>query len=195
MTCQCFNDIMDYLRLNLPGALDGVIDMEIQNVLDEFLSRTNAWTETAPLKVTAGKKLYPISPIAGLVVRLLAVYDENDVQVVAAMPTLDTVSLRDDPGRTAKFKAYFVVKPTPDQGADSVPEWILVNHRLPLQHGVLGRMMSQVAKPYSNERLAIYHMRKFMSLTAQVRAEKSQQYLYRGQVWHYPQNFARGTQR
>ena len=195
MTCQCFIDIMDYLRLNLPGALDGVIEMEIANTLDEFLSKTNAWVEELPLRVKPGKKDYIVKPAAGLMVRLLGVNNIDDTPVMAALPNLDTIRFRDDPGVTETWIAYVVVKQAPNRGLESIPEWIYENHRLALQHGVLGRMMGHVGKPYSNERVGIYHLRKFHSLTAQVRAEKSQQYLYRGQVWRYPQGFARGTQR
>jgi len=196
MACQCFVDIMDYLRLNLPGALDGVLEMEISNTLDEFLSKTNAWVERLPVRVRPGKYDYIIKPASGLMVRLLGVGGADpDIWVPAAMHGLDTLSFRDDPGVTETWTAHVVVKQSPNAGLESIPEWIYENHRLAVQHGVIGRMMTQNAKPYSNERLAIYHMRKFLALTAQVRAERAQQYLYRGQVWNYPQNFARGTQR
>jgi len=189
---------MDYLRLNLPGALDGVVEMEIANTLDEFLSKTNAWTAEMPLRVKDNKQNYSVKPAGGSVVRLIGVLDDNpdmDIWVPASMPSLDIIALRNNPGRSATFRAFVALKPSPNKGLEDIPEWIYENHRLPIQHGVIGRMMSHPAKPYSNERLAIYNMRKFHAMTAQVRAEKSQEYLYRGQVWCYPRNFARGTQR
>lgn len=195
MACKCFVDMMDYLRLNLPGALDEVIEMEISNVLDEFLTNTNAWAEKLPLKVKPERYTYPVYS-SGLVVRLLGVNNVSDTPVAAAMLNPSTLIFRDDPGVTETWTAHVIVKQGPDQGLESIPEWVYQDNRLAVQHGVMGRMMTQNAKPYSNERLAIYHMRKFRSLMAQTRAATLQGHLYRGQNWRFPTGFyGRGTQR
>ena len=47
-------------------------------------------------------------------------------------------------------------------------------------------MMSQAAKPYSSERLAVYHMRRFRSGIAAARTDAMRQNAYRGQAWRFP---------
>ena len=193
--CECFNQIMDYLRLNLPGALDTTIELEISNMLDEFFTKTNAWVERVKFNTRAGKKEYAVSPGNGITVRLMRVATGEDTNVPASMPTIDTLLLREDPGATLPYYAYFATKQKAGEGLDQIPEWVYNNYRMAIQYGTIGRMMAQPAKPYSNEKLAIFNMREYSSQAAQIRADVAQQHLYRGQVWRYPQGFARGSQR
>ena len=57
--------------------------------------------------------------------------------------------------------------------------------------GLLGRMMSQPAKPYTNMQLSVYHMRRFRDGIARAKVEAMHQNVYRAQSWRFPQTFAR----
>jgi hypothetical protein len=69
--------------------------------------------------------------------------------------------------------------------------WVLNLYMNDVINGVLGRMMGQTAKPYSNAQLSVLHARKFSSAIAFARQEANRRNIYRGQVWRYPQGFNR----
>lgn len=187
-----FNRIMRGARIRLPGALDDAIKEELFVVLDEFLQRSSIWQEEITFGVTSAKTEYELVPTGGTIVQLIHVANSNDSRVTASMPTPSAVQLSTAPNTdtfTAKV-ALTVVDPTTREHEPEVPEWILTKYHLTILDGVLGRMMSQPAKPYNNERHAVYHMRRFRNGIADAAAQVKRGNLYGGQSWAFPQNFA-----
>lgn len=57
--------LMNTLRINLPGAVDSAIQLELFNAIDEHLRRTNAWRYETDIRLAQGHVRYPIFPPAG----------------------------------------------------------------------------------------------------------------------------------
>jgi len=74
-----------------------------------------------------------------------------------------------------------------------LPDWMWDKHYACILDGVLSRMMSQPGKPYSSERLAIYHGRRFRNAIASARVEAMRSNKYRGQNWQFPQFAGRSS--
>lgn len=190
------NRIMDNLRVRLPGAVDDVIRLELFNVLNEFCRGSNIWRETIDVPISAGVTVYDLTPSGNSkIVRLINVLDGNDFPVTAAIDITDyTLELFDTPNTSSTFYATVALTvddPVNAEGYANFPSWILALYQTDIEDGVLARMMSQPAKPYSNTQLALFHQRRFTSATAVARAEAQRRYTYGGQVWRFPQSFNR----
>jgi len=70
------------------------------------------------------------------------------------------------------------------------PNWILEKYFEYFQDGILAKLMLQANKPYSNEKGAMYHYRKFHEGIGLARTEVRNYFTYSGQAWLYPQTFA-----
>ena len=182
--------LLDTLRVKLPGARDEVIKSEIFLAMGQFFELTNVWQEEVPVKAQPDKTNYFLIPCtSSLILRLMSVQDESGALISANMPTPGYLTLRRAPSEEATYSARVsltVTDPTDSEGYPQFPEWVLPRFRETILDCVLGRMMSQIAKPYSNERLAIYHLRKFRNSAAQHRVEAQRNYTYRAQAWAFP---------
>ena len=73
MTTTNLARLNDMVRVNAPGALDGIIRMEIFNVLKEFFMRTNAWLLELPVYIVPTTNDYQLETGQCVVVnRLMA---------------------------------------------------------------------------------------------------------------------------
>lgn len=191
--------LMDMLRIRLPGALDDTIKLELFSTLNEFFQDSNSWLEEIQFPVTSGVTDYTIKPTSvSSVVRLIGVINGSGIPVRATLPEPDLVELESSPSDTGSYTAQVVLtvnNPLNRDGVPDFPDWVLRYYFDEIQDGVLGRMMSQLAKPYVNERLAIYHMRRFRGGIARAKVEAQHKYVYRGQNWKFPQSFARRRSR
>jgi hypothetical protein len=189
------NRLMDNLRIRLPGATDEVLKLEYFSAMDQFFSATNIWTEDIDFEVTNDNKTYYVTP-SGVanIQRLMGVVNSDGVVVAALMKTPGEITLVEYPNQADTYTlqlALSVKDPVTRDGYPEFPDWILEKYGVDIIDGVLGRMMSQIAKPYSNERMAIYHMRRFQNTMAIAKVEAQHRNVYRGQSWRFPQNFAR----
>lgn len=187
------NRLMDNLRVHLPGAIDDAIKLEVYNVLNDFFQDSNIWFEDVEFDVNTTDKIYTVTTNNGSIVRLMGVIDNRDMPVAAFMDTPGEVELRDKPSQIATYTVRFAltVNGVGKEGYPSFPMWVLNKYMNDIIDGVLGRMMAQTAKPYSNAQLSVLHARKFSSAIAFARQEANRQNIYRGQVWRYPQGFNR----
>jgi hypothetical protein len=187
--------LTDDIRNRIPGVVDPMIQSELFAVADELFNRSNCWTALMPFTTSSTSKEYTLVPdVASRIVRLNEIKDADEMMVRGYMSEPGTVVLWEYPSTTETYTADVVLTvadPTTRDGDPVIPEWALVQYREVLLDGCLGRLMSQIAKPYSNERLAIYHMRRFRNGIAQAKAEKTHGNLYRGQRWSFPRSFAR----
>lgn len=186
--------LMDNLRLNLPGALDSTIQNELFAALTDFFQTTNVWTEDIDFAVTAGVQEYTIvSSGVAAINRLMGAVNSDGRPIGALMKVPGDIYLVTAPNQAATYTvqvALTVTDPTTRDGYPDFPAWILNKYSSDIFEGVLGRMMGQPAKPYSNERLAIFHMRRFESSISKAKVEAQHRNVYRGQSWRFPQTFA-----
>lgn len=186
--------LVDNLRINLPGALDGTIQNEIFAALTDFLQTTNVWTEDIDFAVTAGVQKYTIVPSRiAAINRLMGAVNSDGRSISVLMKVPGDLYLMDVPNKSATYTAQValtVTDPTARDGYPDLPTWIINKYGSDLFEGVVGRMMGQPAKPYSNERLAIFHMRRFEASMSKAKVEAQHRNVYRGQSWRFPQTFA-----
>jgi len=186
-------------RVQVPGALDDMLKLELFNTLDEFFVETHSWLQEISVTTAVDDKTYTLTPTAstGAIISLMSVVNSSEFSVSATMPTTGNLLLTNAPSQievlTVKV-ALTVVEPLDADGYPNIPSWLLKKYGGAIFEGLVGRMMTQPVKPYTNERMAIYHMRKFRALISQARSEARRENSYDAQRWRFPQ-FARGSQR
>lgn len=203
MASADMNRLMDQARLRLPGALDGMIQMELFSALNEFFKKSNCWYEDVEFAVQPTSETYQqapddytyvVVPSAGTPVRVFGVWDSSGRLVPASMPIPPDIVLLRSPQAAETYIARLVltvVDPTTRDGYPQFPDWVLKKYGDAVLDGVLARMMAQIAKPYTNLALAGMHMRRFLSETARARIEASRQNTRGAQLWSFPQTFKR----
>lgn len=192
---QTLDRLMDNIRIRLPGAIDGTIKNELFATLDEFFQASNVWTEDVEFDVQAGVTTYNVIPTGvAMINRLMGVVDANQLPVAVTMATPGEIVLVYEPTTVGTYTAQLsltVADPTTRDGYPISPDWVLDYYANDILDGVLGRMMSQIAKPYTNERMAIYHMRRFSGAVSRAKVMAQHRNVYRGQNWRFPQTFSR----
>jgi hypothetical protein len=190
--------LMNNARVYLPGALDNALKLELFNVLDEFFQGSNSWQDTATIQTTLNKTSYTFDvgePAA--IVRLISLVDPNGSSVPSTMSIAGTLVLNASPVAAQQLVATLsltVVDPVDQDNYPRFPGWLLNKYGSDILDGLLGRMMGQPAKPYSSERLSVYHLRRFRDGIAKAKSEARHQNLFSGQRWTFPK-FASGRQR
>lgn len=197
------NRLMDHARIRLPGALDAAIQMELFAVMNEFFQASNIWYEDIAFTVTPTPDTYldnpeaftyDVIPTQGSITRLVGLLDSSGRPQSGTMPTLGQVILGVSPNVTDTYTARValtVSDPVTRDGYPEFPGWIMDKYGSDILEGVLSRMMSQIAKPYSSPQMAQYHGKMFKQAVSQAKVEASHQNVYRGQSWRFPQTFAR----
>ena len=210
MTCtgQDIERFMNAARVRLPGATDDAMQLEMFAMLDEFFKDTNAWMEdidiTVPGNDPAGT-VYAVLPSSPSVVdKLMWVFSVSDSPnslrgwgVGAGMPVPGELILATQPSSKVTYRvavALSVQDPTQKDGYVSFPAWVLAKYRNGLLDGLLGRMMSQPNKPFSNTQLSVYHMRQFSKTKGMAKTDMIRANTFRMQAWAYPR-FVGGSQR
>lgn len=205
--------VLNDLRIKLPGASDSGILQELWNVIKEFLQDSNSWIEKQKLLVTAGTNTYNITPKdGGQIIRLVGVLDGNWVPAKAAMQTLGqlcivqpiTVTSIDQPLNPRATSAtgpwqVCVVKniqlPGTKDKLPIAPQFVLQVYSGTIIDGVLGKMMIQQGKTYTNVPQARYHLARFRDGIGIARTDVWNQNVQGGQRWAFPQQFATHSQR
>lgn len=186
----------DNIRIRVPGALDNVLQLEMFNTLEDFLTFTLCWTEDIDFPAIMGRKVGDtviIEPEAGQIYQLQWVMNSQAIQQRMVMPEPSVLQYVDIPSQDETWTARVAITctdPTTRDGYPVLPGWILTKYRTGIMDGVLARLYSQPAKPYTSDKLAIFHAHAYTSTRGRAKGEASQQNLYRGQLWKYPQNFA-----
>jgi hypothetical protein len=191
--------LMDAARVRLPGARDNIIQLELFAAINQFFQDSNAWREDIDFTVSPGVTEYEIiatSPSS--INRLMGVVNEYGTQIVASMREPGVLQLWRIPSETATYTAQVALtinNPTDREGFPEYPSWFLNKYGNDLLDGLLARMMSQLAKPYSQPQLALMHGRNFKQAISQAKTEANHSNTYRAQNWQFPQGFARGRYR
>lgn len=187
--------LLNNARISLPGAIDSVIKLELFNAIDEFLKETDVWTEDIEFDITTTDVTSEVTEYeitstgASLINRMLYVLDESNTGVAASMAEPGTIVLDRIPTAEATLTATValtVMDPTTRDDFPQVPAWIVSQYYTEFLDGVLGRMMAQPAKSYSNERFAIVHLRKWRNAIALAKRNTNHKNIRGAQAWRFP---------
>lgn len=201
--------LMNNARSRLAGATDGVLQQELFNTMDEFFKKSNVWNEDIELTIPGGdpaNTVYQLAPEAPAQIdKLLWVFQKptqtsigRGPGVNAAMSIPGELTLRLQPSSSVVYivtVALTVADPVDRNNYVQFPAWVLAKYRDTILNGLLGRMMTQPNKPYTNTQMSVFYMRKFVQETAAARVEWTRNNTYRAQAWSFPGGFSGGTQR
>jgi hypothetical protein len=204
-------DIERFMRnatARLTGAVPEVLQLELFNVMDEFFRGSNVWNEDIDISIPGmdpANTEYEITATGpALIHNLLWVFEVpssssigRGARIGAYMSVPGVITLASQPSSNAVYRvtvSLTVQDPTARNGYVTFPAWVLARYRDTILDGLLGKMMSQPSKPYTNTQLAIFHMRKFKAGYTAARVEWQRNNGYRRQAWAFP-GFARGSQR
>ena len=197
------NRLIDNARMRLPGALDKAIQFELFTLMNEFLQNTSMWVEDISVDVSPTSQTYLENPDAykydlvpdgGAIYRLMYCQNTQGIQQKVMMPEPGTLVVQYAPSTADTYVvtvAKTVTDPVTREGYPEFPAWILNKYGNEILDGLLGRMMLQVAKPYSSPTMAALHMKNFQQGMARARVETMHGNVYRAQSWRFPQTFAR----
>ena len=203
MDQQDVTRLLNLARTELVGASDAGIKAQLYDVCREFFKDSNSWYEHIKLSVIANERHYRITPAdGGMILRLAAAFDNNKIALAAILPHLDPPSAELELvyPQNISFTARVVVtkqivEPTTDDMLPDAPRWLLPVYHETILDGVLGKMMGQSTKSYSNDTLSTYHLRRFRDGIMQARVASERANLYGGQSWRYPNSYRTTSQR
>lgn len=187
-------------QMQLPGALDGPLIMAIFGVVSDFAIKTNALWEEQDITTRVNKRDYEVSASESdlYYTRLLSLVDNdgeidqklltNPSEVRAFMLNPGVLRLHNTPDQIRRLTAKFAMAPRPTDNFGSLPNipdtfWDM--YHSVLLEGLLSSMMGQVAKPYSNERMGIFHGRRFIAGCSTAKVEAYNGGMLGGQNWRF----------
>jgi hypothetical protein len=185
--------LMNNARVNLPGAIDASIKDELFNTMDQFFKGSNIWQEDIAFETEDAVTTYDVLPSGVATInRLVGVHNADNIPVAGTMRVPGVLVLGRAPtaGQTLTATvALTVSEPASRDDYPEHPDWILAQYNDVLLAGLLSGLMAQIAKPYSNERMAIYNGRKFRAGISRAKVEANHHNLYGGQRWTFPRAF------
>ncbi|MCY1167579.1 hypothetical protein D9M73_75470 [compost metagenome] len=175
-------DFYDLLLPELPGCPVALLDLHLVLAARQFCSQSSAWREPfTPLDLVAGQADYYLDPpeTQSEVVRLTSLTindtllwldsDAEQLSITARCPKyrrneppftlgndLRTMTLMVDEVPTAAVTAGMVVEGAmqPKQGADRLPDLLLIQYSEAMRYGTLARLMVMAKKPWTDRDLA-----------------------------------------
>lgn len=181
--------IMMNCRVRLPGAIDSAIRVELYNVMNEFFQETNLWQDDITVTTQAGKLVYYIQPNSyGVIDKLVAMQDAQKRIYPCTFTMPDTITFSFDPGvLTLNARVIMTISdPVDRDGYPEFPPWVAGKYNSAIADGVLGKMMAQMSKPYTDEKKAIYHLRKFETAKAMAKGDAARFHTFGVQSWRFP---------
>jgi hypothetical protein len=200
MTCNAtVTRIFDTARLRLPGATDGVMQLEFMNMVQDFCITTSAWVDATDVKLEPQVNLYDLVPpdANGDIKRIMYVenLDREAPQWTAPawMPVPGVMQIGFIPQAEQDIVVYVALQPNElgcKQSIPAVPDWLFTDYTQTLTDGLISNMLVQPAKPYSNPQMGQFYLKRYISgkSTARIQAENGRR--MSGQRWTFPQGFA-----
>ncbi len=195
---QDWDRLIDSATAKLPGASNALIKNEIFDVMHEFFTLSASWLEDLEVPIIPDTVTYDLAVSEGQIIRLAGVADANRCPRPASMPTIGSLLLT-YPVNTNQTYTVTVIKtvvlPTDREKVPLAPDWLLPVWGPSILDGVLGRMMGQVTKSYSNPAQSVYHLKRFLNAIAAARSATISRNTLGGQAWGFPQTYRTRNQR
>lgn len=187
-----FDRLMNTAKMRLPGAVDDAMRQELFEVFIDFFKDAAVWQERLDIEFAAGSRQAKVLPVAGRILKLMEVY-ENDRPVFGyTMPEEGVIHARFPFDRATVLTGVFMMTVTDPVTRDAfpvVPLDLVGRHHALLLDGLLAKMMSHPSKPYTNVQMAAYHQNRFRGSISRARNEQHTGNVAEGQNWRFPRNF------
>jgi hypothetical protein len=181
---------------------NGYIDeVRFSTVARDFGTGIAGTNFTPPTQAYVTPPSYSLSPFesGARINRLMYIFNSSGVPQYGSLTQPGnpaTLTLQLLPSTLDTFTA--IVSCTTSDPADTnnwpqFPSWIFNKYRDEFLDGIWAKMMAQPAKPYANERMAVYHARRWEVAKGFTRSEVQRQNTYRAQGWFFPRGW--GTRR
>lgn len=198
-----FDQFMNQARVQLTGASEAGLKGELFDVMKEFFRDSNVWHEWVEIPVIPNEQNYRVTPAhGGMFIRLAAIHDKNWIVLPALMehtaPPGATIHLVWPQNISMTAKAILiknVVLPTTKHDIPDAPDWLLPMYETAILDGLLGKMMIQSNKSYSDAKTGQYHLKRFRDGIQVARVAAMRANLYGGQAWRFPRGFRQSSQR
>lgn len=206
-----FDQLMNQARVTLTGSSDAGLKGAFYDVVSEFLNDSSAWTQDVQVNAFPNRRTYPLQVNEGQIIRLVGVctpplVDGQPVTaatvppgifIPALMQDVGTLLLKQAPPTAIIYSATVVTNvslPTDKRSVPIGPDWLLPVWHVGILDGVLGKMMIQPNKSYSDQKTGGYHLKRFRDAVARARISKLRANTNGAQAWRFPQQFRSNTQ-
>ncbi len=202
---QDFDQLMNQARIKLVGASEDGLKGEFYDVLSEFFNDSSAWTQDVLVYAQPATFVYPLQVSEGQIIRLVGVTNygptvpvpgqtpPNGVSFVPAlMPEIGCLRIEHPPATANYFIATVVTNvslPVDRKMIPIAPDWVVPVWHVGILDGLLGKMMAQPGKSYSNDKQSQYHLRRFRDAIGRARVSKLRANTVGSQAWRFPQQF------
>lgn len=195
---QDVEQLINQCHVELTGASRGGILAKMYEVMTEFFNDSSIWRETITFNAIPNKRDYVLEPTEGQIIRLKGVCDVNGSFYPALMPdpAARCILLRNAPNQAQQLFASVVknVSLPTARGLPIAPDWVLQKWHLAIKHGIIGQLMNEQNKSYSEKKGALYNLSKFRQYVNEARAQALRANTEGASAWRFPQQFRANTQ-
>jgi hypothetical protein len=206
-----WDQLMNLAKVKLVGASDKGLAAEFFDLLSEFLNDTSVWTQDITVPYNNTNFVYPLFVPEGQIIRLAGIRDwgttvpsattlaPNGTTFVPALLGDDFASLvlKNVPNTSGYYNVTVVTNtklPTDKHMIPAGPDWLLPVYHIALLDGLLGRMMTQTEKSYTDKTQGAYHLKRYRSAVSTARANKLRANTNGAAAWRFPQQFRSTSQ-
>lgn len=206
---QDFEQFMNQARVTLVGASEAGLRGAFYDTLAEFFNDSSSWTQDVVVSAVPGRRHYPLVVNEGQIIRLGGVFTAppptgsgvntlpGGLFIPALMPEIGELVINHSPSSATQYIASVVCNvslPTAKDAVPIAPAWVLPVWHVGILDGLLGKMMMQPNKSYSNVQTSAYHLKRFRDAIARARVSKLRANTNGSQAWRFPQQFRANTQ-
>lgn len=190
------------LTARVPNASSGGIRTELKASFREFFTKSAMWIEEVTVNVKADKAIYRLSSSTegqvlyihkvifnGIPLALSSAVLHNVTGVYAYSPAPGELQLFPTPTEDVDAGLYVTVSKTPCSPITQVPREVYTYWFDDILDGALGRIYGQPSKPYSNQLVAQYHLKRFRDSIARARDVGRKKYSSSTIPWHFPRGW------
>lgn len=205
-----WDQLMNQATVKMTGASAKGLAAEFYDVLTEFFNDSSIWTQDVTVPYTINTIRYPLFVPEGQMIRLSGVLDWGPTQprrdiippngasfVPALMADIGFLDIKNPPNTNGFFQVTLVCNtalPTDKQMMPEAPHWVLPIWHVGLLDGLLGKMMTQPNKSYSNLTQGAYHLKRFRDAIQRARVSKLRANTIGASAWRFPQQFRSTSQ-
>lgn len=187
-----YDQLFNEARVQLVGASEAGLKGSFYDVMAEFFNDSSCWTGGVSIPVVPAQHVYSVNVPEGQIIRMVGVSGPQRDFIPALMPEIGVVHLKHAPQTALTYWAEFVLNvalPKDRHDLPIAPEWVIPVWHVGILDGMLGKMMAQPNKSYSNTTSSAYHLKRFRDAIARARVSKLRANTNGAQAWRFPQQF------